>query len=213
MNPIDDKAWKRSWAFAYEEQEDLPDGALRAGILTGRFSPYCMRDGEHIHGPTLVPLDETLDWCRQQAARVELWIGDVGNFSAGELKVPRRPVWRGDPKTLRRRRPRGFEWLDRTSDDGPIAWMVRTNVWAQEPLSADARRTAARAAVAAVGAVPEASDVIWSTDPEDSDGFRLRALYLAPTSAAAGAAVVAAVESVLPPPLRCSSADAQPARS
>ena len=88
VNPVDNKVWKRSWAYAYEEQEDQPGAPMRAQMLTARFSPYCMRDGERIDGPRLMPLDDALHWCRQQAARVELWIGDLGAFSAGEAQGP-----------------------------------------------------------------------------------------------------------------------------
>jgi hypothetical protein len=186
--------------------------SVRGAPLTGIDSPRtaCATVSASM-APGSCRLTTRSTWCRQQAARVELWIGDLGAVSAGELKVPRRADWNGKPKALHRRRPRGFEWLDRTPDDAAIAWTVCATVSSHQPLSADARRAAARAAVAAVAAQPEASEASWSTIPDDSDGFRVRARCLAPTSRNAEAALLTAIESVLSPPLRCSTAVAQPA--
>ncbi len=194
--------WRRSWAFAYEEIEEDVDGPLQAAVFTARFSPYCLHNfgavHEHIDGPVGVSLDVALDWCRAHAARVEVYIGDRGSFSAGHLKVPRRPPLPAEGNVLKRRRPRGFEWLDREPSDSLIAWTVRLRAHSMTGLDPDERRAAGRAAVATIAAVAGVGAISWSTDPQMPQAFRIRARCLAATSGQAEEALLTAAQATLP---------------
>jgi hypothetical protein len=183
---------RRAAAFAFEEvddasEEEPPD----AGWYTGRFSPYALSQREH------VGLEATLDWCRDHATRVELWIGGLGAFSAGQFKAGKLPQWAGAPVSLERRRPPGYEWLDRTPDAPPKPWIVRG--WATFTGTSDAevRRAGGRAVTQALRALSGSSRAHWSTDPDLPNDFRFRVRLSAPTHHGAERQVADAVRSVL----------------
>jgi hypothetical protein len=135
-----------AWATLREEQgtAPFPENGWSDWVASGRFRVQCDRraDGgpgrEVEEGPNWLTLDDALAWGRARAARIDLWCWrerDNVCFSAGEIDIstpdrgeddPRRiEPWPPEGLHLKARRLPGFEHLDRTEADEPIAWNVK----------------------------------------------------------------------------------------
>lgn len=87
-------------------------------------------------GPGALPIDAALAWARERASTVIVRCCEsIENtfYSAGELPARRGKPWPEDGLELQPRRLPGWEHLDRTAADDPIAWdvIVRGDVFPQ----------------------------------------------------------------------------------
>ena len=97
-------------------------------VCPGTFSAHWEApDGQSFkQGPRGLSAQEAIEWGRSQADEVYIRLGDSDvHYSAGAVHPhsPDDPVWT-DGTVVPRRRMRGHEYLDRTSDDPSIRWQV-----------------------------------------------------------------------------------------
>jgi hypothetical protein len=107
------------WIGEDERRED--DGWYLLGTFSGFHDTGGSRPRAEFEG---MPIDAALAWARERADHVYVTTRG-GRFSAGAAASSEYPSWPPDDlPPLVRRRPPGEEWLDRTRDDEPIAWVV-----------------------------------------------------------------------------------------
>ncbi|HEY3765931.1 MAG TPA: hypothetical protein VGL44_12310 [Gaiellales bacterium] len=106
----------------------------RGPVATGLFSCDLYWVGDEplppdpVQSPPedLVPLDEAVAWGRAHSERVAVRIACEDYFSAGAVPLPDPPV--DESRVLGRRRPTGWEFLDRPDSEAPISWDVILDV-------------------------------------------------------------------------------------
>jgi hypothetical protein len=140
-----------SWlAILYElPGEDEHGAPLASGRVTGelrRYQPgrtdvYTWPRGESLPD---TPLEEALSWAGERAARVIVRLSGVpaGYHSAGRLPASLAGMDLGPLPPVaaigRRKRPAGWEFLDRTAADPPILWDVEVEIFSGSDLDVEA---------------------------------------------------------------------------
>jgi len=126
-----DRAGARAWVTEETSSGGWVDGDDH--LAMGVFSAGVEADelpGGYDDGPSRVPVAEALDWARERADTVIVRLAGWGawEFSAGErpatLGGRALPAWPPEVLDLGVRRMPGWEFLDRTDDEPPIAWEV-----------------------------------------------------------------------------------------
>lgn len=129
------------WVLLDEMAEWDELGPVALAVFRGTLFSRSERPLEHIEG---LSLDAAIAWGRERAPRVEVRLSgfDAGSFSAGSEPTSAPPI--DTAPRLVRRRPAGWEFLDRTEADDPIAWdvVVDADRATLELLAADGNGTA-----------------------------------------------------------------------
>jgi hypothetical protein len=101
----------------------------RGPMASGLFSCFVDRRAEEPppaeiagQGAEGLSLAEAVRWGRARADRVAVRIACEGCYSAGRVALPEPPL--DESRQLCRRRPNGWEFLDRADADPPISWDV-----------------------------------------------------------------------------------------
>ena len=142
---------------SWSELDHDPDDRWASGLFSAHIDGSALVDG-----PDAVPIEDALAWARERAERIVVRVDRHGEqeFSAGREPVGSLPPWPPADYVPVRRRAAGSEYMDRTTDDEPIAWAVLIVVqrgWGPIP-GGTARAFADAIAAVAGGAVTETVD-------------------------------------------------------
>jgi hypothetical protein len=109
------------WVLLDEMAEPDELGPMAVALFRGSLFSRSERQLEYVEGLTL---DDAVAWARERAPRVEVrLIGfNANSYSAGSEPTSAPPIETA-PRIVRRRAA-GWEFLDRTEADEPIAWDV-----------------------------------------------------------------------------------------
>lgn len=107
-------------AFIAEEVEIDARGPVATGLFAG--SVQTEDGGIEDAIDDWVSLAEALSWSRERADRVLVRLAGEGYYSAGRIPEDEPPL--DETRRLGRRRPAGWEFLDRTDTEQPISWDV-----------------------------------------------------------------------------------------
>ena len=109
------------WVLLDEMADRDELGPVALALFIGFLFTRSEKRLEYVEG---LSLDAALVWARERATRVEVRLSgfDANSYSAGSQPTPAPPIERAGEIVWRR--PAGWEFLDRTEADDPIAWDV-----------------------------------------------------------------------------------------
>ena len=109
------------WVLLDEMADRDELGPVALALFMGFLFTRSEKRLEYVEG---LSLDAALVWARERAPRVEVRLSgfDATSYSAGSEPTASPPIETAGQ--IVRRRPAGWEFLDRTEADDPIAWDV-----------------------------------------------------------------------------------------
>ena len=109
------------WVLLEEMAEWDELGPMALALFRGSLFSRSERQLEYVEGLTL---DDAVAWARERAPRIEVRLTgfNANSYSAGSEPIAAPPIETA-PRIVRRR-PTGWEFLNRTEADDPIAWVV-----------------------------------------------------------------------------------------
>ena len=109
------------WVLLDEMAERDELGPMALALFRGSLFTRSEEQLEYVEG---LSLDDAVAWARERATRVKVRLSgfDANSYSAGSQPTSAPPLETAGQ--IVRRRPAGWEFLDRTEADNPIAWDV-----------------------------------------------------------------------------------------